>query len=200
MRTPRTVTRREKVEKVLKKKQPDLTLVFENVTNPHNIYAITRTCDSMGILDIHAVYNENQTMPKPQKSGKKSSSSGTKWININRHSNIENCVNGLKEEGFIICCTDLREDSVSIYDFDFTQKLALIVGNERYGVSENVAKLSDYNLYIPMIGMIRSLNVSVATAVILYEAFRQRRNAGMYNGIRLTENEYQKLYEEWINK
>jgi tRNA (guanosine-2'-O-)-methyltransferase len=200
MRTPRTVSRREKVERVLKKKQPDLTLVFENVNNPHNIYAITRTCDSTGILDIYAVYDENQSMPKPQKSGKKSSSSGIKWINIHQYSNVEKCIDKLKEDDFIICCTDLREDSISIYDFDFTQKIALIVGNERYGVSENVAKMSDYNLYIPMIGMIRSLNVSVATAVILYEAFRQRQVAGMFDNQRLLENEYQRLFEEWINK
>jgi len=200
MRTTLPITRSEKVEKVLKKKQPDLTLVFENVNNPHNIYAITRTCDSVGVLEIHAVYENNKKMPNPQKSGKRSSSSGNKWIKINNHTNIIECIDSLRNDGYKICCTDLRETSMSIYDFDFTQKVALIVGNERYGVSENVAKNSDYNLYIPMLGMIRSLNVSVATAVILYEAFRQRNEKGMYDKCRLCEEIYQKLYKEWILK
>lgn len=200
MRALRTVTRREKVTKVLSKKQPDLTMVFENVNNPHNIFAITRTCDSVGIMDIHAVYGNGKKMPDPKKNGKNSSSSGNKWININHHSDINKCVKELRENGFNICCTDLRENSISVYDYDFTQKTAIIVGNERYGVSENVADISDYNLYIPMEGMIRSLNVSVATAVILYEAYRQRMVKGMYNEQRLDDEAYEKLYNEWIQK
>ncbi len=200
MQTDRVVTREEKVERVLKKKQPDLTLVFEEVKNPHNIYAITRTCDSMGILDIHAVYKNGSSMPSPQKSGKRSSSSGNKWININSHSNIDSCMEKLKKDGFLICCTDLRKDSINIYDFDFTQKIALVVGNERYGVSDEMSKQADHNLFIPQVGMIRSLNVSVATAVILYEAYRQRLVKGHYDGCKLPQKEYENLRKEWMLK
>lgn len=199
MQTKKMITRKEKVKKVLEKKQPDFTIVFENVNNPHNVYAITRTCDSVGILNIHAVYNEGK-MPNPQKSGKRSSSSGNKWINIIQHNDIFKCIESLKKENFMICCTDLRENAISIYDFDFTQKIALVIGNERYGVSEKVAKSSDYNLYIPMLGMIRSLNVSVATAVILYEAYRQRNEKNFYNEKKLNNDEFNRLYSEWINK
>jgi tRNA (guanosine-2'-O-)-methyltransferase len=196
-----TVNRREKVKKVLKKKQTDLTLVFENVSNPHNIYAITRTCDSVGIMEIYAIYNEGNEMPDAKKSGKKSSSSGNKWIKINYYSDIIECINALKSKGYTICCTNLREGSSrSIYDFDFTNKVAIVVGNERFGVSKKVTEVSDYNIYIPMIGMIRSLNVSVATAVILYEAYRQREAKGFYDKCQLETSEYNKLYEEWIRK
>jgi tRNA (guanosine-2'-O-)-methyltransferase len=199
MKTERAITRKEKIERVLKKKQPDLTVVFEGVNNPHNVYAITRTCDSIGIMDVHAVY-ENGTMPSPQKSGKRSSSSGNKWIQIKQHNNIDTCLHNLRNEGFEICCTDLRKDSISIYEFDFTKKIALIVGNERYGVSEKVSNISDYNLYIPMEGMIRSLNVSVATAVILYEAYRQRSINGHYDKCKLSDKDFNKIFNEWMLK
>ncbi len=199
MQSDRTITRSEKIKKVLSKKQTDLAVVFEGVNNPHNVYAITRTCDSIGILDIFAVYKNNE-MPSPQKSGKRSSSSGNKWIKINHRDKIDECIQELKDKNFTICCTDLRKDSISIYDFDFTKKIALIVGNERYGVSEEVSKNSDYNLYIPMEGMIRSLNVSVATAIILYEAYRQRLLKGHYDYKKLSDIEYNRLYNEWMLK
>ncbi len=200
MQVDKVVTREEKIERVLKKKQPDFTLVFEEVKNPHNIYAITRTCDSMGILDMHAVYKKGSSMPSPKKSGKRSSSSGNKWINVINHDDIDECMESIRNEGFLICCTDLRKDSVSIYDFDFTRKIALVVGNERYGVSDSMSKHADHNLFVPQIGMIRSLNVSVATAVILYEAYRQRLDKGHYNKCKLSPLEYKNLHDKWMLK
>ncbi|MCK5075535.1 MAG: tRNA methyltransferase [Calditrichia bacterium] len=192
-----TEARKEKIENVLKCRQPDLTVVFENIFDPHNVSAILRSCDAVGILETYLLYT-NTTYPKL---GKKSSASAKKWIKQNRYDDYAELKTALKEKGFKIYATHVDASAKTIYEVDWAEPSALIMGNEHFGVSEEALEISDERIYIPQTGMIQSLNVSVATAVILYEAYRQRNEKGFYDSVRLEKEQYDALYNEWaVNK
>ncbi len=196
MKKFRTEKRIKKIESVIRKRQFDLTVVLENIHDPHNVSAIYRTCDAIGIASVNLLY----TIESFPKLSKTSSSSAVKWIETLKHSNAEECFRTLRNKGFKIYATLLDDKAKNIYDVDWTEKCAIVLGNEHRGVSEEAAKFSDELVYIPMHGMIQSLNVSVATAVILYEAQRQRALKGHYNNSSLTDKEIKKLIIEWAEK
>ncbi|WP_439506477.1 TrmH family RNA methyltransferase [Sediminibacterium sp.] len=173
-----TPSRAEKINQVLSKRQSGLTVVMENVHDPHNIYAVMRTCDAVGIQDIYVL---NTELPREGYFGIKSSSSANKWLTIHQFDNVQSCFSALREKYDLIYTTYLGETSKSVYEIDFTQRVALVFGNEHKGVSYEAQALSDGNFIIPQVGMIPSLNISVACAVAIYEAFRQRKQAGMYD-------------------
>ena len=191
-----TERRREKFASVLRHRQPNLTLVMEDIHDPHNVSAVLRSADAVGILDVQLVYM-NEEFPKL---GKKSSASAVKWIHRRKFTSIKECYDKLHAEGFTIFATQIGKKSRSIYDVDLTKKVALVFGNEHRGVSSEAADLADGLIQIPMAGMIQSLNVSVACAVTLYEAFRQRQRAGMYEQSAMQPDEIQKLFDEWTKK
>ncbi|HFB67420.1 MAG TPA: RNA methyltransferase, partial [Calditrichae bacterium] len=154
------------MERVLRNRQLDLRVVCENIHDPHNVSAILRTCDAAGVGMVHLLYTHEEF---PQL-GKKSSASAKKWIDIQRHRSFEELQQALHRDGMTIYATHLGERAISIYDVDWTQPSAIIMGNEHRGVSDEALAIADANVYIPQFGMIESLNVSVATAIILYEA------------------------------
>ena len=189
-----TRERQQKIERVLANRQNNLTVVLENVHDPHNISAVMRSCDAVGVQEIYVL---NTKIPQHTKWGERSSSSAHKWLTIHQHTDILECVTALKTRYEKILTTHLSSDAVSLYEVDLTRKLALVFGNEREGVSEELRVLSDGNFIIPQVGMIRSLNISVACAVTLYEAYRQKQAAGHYNHQSLTESEYFLLSKQW---
>ncbi len=192
----RSEHRTEKVHSVLRNRQPDLTVVMENIHDPHNVSAVLRSCDAVGILQVELLYN----LEKFPRIGKKSSSSASKWLNVRRHKTVDDCYTTLRTEGFKIYATHLGTSAVSLYDVDFTTKVALVFGNEHRGVSEEAATKADGNFIIPMVGMIQSLNISVACAVSLYEAMRQRLARGHYNSSKLSPSDLQLLFDDWIER
>lgn len=191
-----TIRRVERMIRVLKHRQPDLTVVCENIHDPHNVSAILRSCDAVGIEQVQLLYTDHE-FPKL---GKKSSASAKKWIDIRRYQCSADLRQALKADHFQIYATQLSGHSVSIYDIDWTRPSAIIVGNEHQGVSEEVLQIADNSIYIPMLGMVQSLNVSVATAVILYEACRQRLINGQYPNPELTQEKLSAMLERWQEK
>ena len=189
-----TPEREERLKNVLQKRQPDLTVVLENVFDPHNISAVMRTCDAVGIQDIYVL---NTKISKHKKWGAKSSSSAAKWLTIHEYSDASVCFADLRKKFPLILTTHLSSSAISLFEIDFTKPVALIFGNEHDGVSEEIRMLADGNFVIPQVGMIRSLNISVACAVSLYEAFRQKQNASHYNKIKLTGQDQQTLWKNW---
>jgi tRNA (guanosine-2'-O-)-methyltransferase len=189
-----TERRREKFLAVIKQRQPDLTVVMENIHDPHNVSAILRTADAVGILEVQLVYVDTEFPAL----GKKSSASALKWVKRNKFSSIPECYDELRRRGFRIYATRLGKRSRSLYDIDLTEKVALVFGNEHRGVSAEASELADGNIQIPMAGMIESLNVSVACAVTLYEAFRQRQSAGFTQ--KLSNVAIKALFTEWSKK
>ncbi|MBI5726809.1 MAG: RNA methyltransferase [Ignavibacteriales bacterium] len=181
---------------VVRHRQSSLHLVLENIHDPHNVSAIFRSADAVGVPLISLLYN----FEKFPKIGKKSSASAFKWVDRRRFTAVEECYETLHNEGFAIYATTLKDESLSIYDVDFTKPCAIVMGNEHRGISDEVASLADKTIYIPMMGMVQSLNVSVATAVVLYEIMRQRQRAGMYDSPTLTEEQYLKEVERYLRK
>ncbi|GAB4146486.1 MAG: RNA methyltransferase [Ignavibacteriales bacterium] len=169
---------------------------MEEVHDPHNVSAILRTCDAVGVQNVSLVYNVNK-FPRLSKT---SSASAKKWVNVKHFESIENCFDFYRANGFNVYATTLNSNSKNIYDVDFTKKVAIVLGNEHTGVTKAAEELSDQTIYIPMKGMIQSLNVSVAAAVILYEALRQRTDKKMYDKSILSNEEYEKLIDEWCEK
>ena len=196
MREFLTEKRLAKIEKVISQRQHSLRIVMENIHEPHNVSAIFRTCDAVGVPKVSLLY----TIEEFPKISKVSSSSANKWIEKEKFNDTEKCFDSLREQGFKIYSTLLDENAESIYDIDFTEKVAIVMGNEHRGVSEHAAKLSDKTIFIPMRGMIQSLNVSVATAVILYEAQRQRMLKGMYEKSELSPEEIEKMIDDWSSR
>ena len=192
----RTDKRVEKVKWVLSKRQPSFRVVIENIHDPHNVSAIFRTCDAAGVPKVSLVYN----IDKFPKIGKKSSASAYKWIEREKYKSLEECYNQLRKEKFKIYASSLNSNSKKLYELDFTKKSAIVFGNENRGLSKEAEELADERFFIPMYGMVQSLNVSVSAAITIYEALRQRSLKGLYDKSELSQKELQKLIDEWIKK
>lgn len=189
-----TPARAARITQVLDHRQPDLTVVLENVHDPHNISAVMRTADSVGIQEIYVL---NTKITRHKKFGKKSSASAAGWLTIHHFDDTEACFAALRKKYQKIFATHLGISSQSLYEIDFCEPVALVFGNEHAGVTEGALQLCDENFIIPQVGMVQSLNISVACAVSFYEAFRQRSNNGFYNQPRLIDTDYKTLATEW---
>lgn len=185
--------RLEKFRRVLDKRTPELTIVLENVSDPHNLSAALRSCDAVGIMEVNLVYYGGQAFPKIIN---ESSASAGKWLNANRFNSVNDCFTALRKQNKKIYTTHLAKDAISIYDLDLSEPVALVFGNEHLGVSEEAYNLADGNFMIPQVGMVQSLNISVACAVSLYEAFRQRQAKGKY----YDENTILSMLEKWVRR
>ncbi|MCL4510418.1 MAG: RNA methyltransferase [Bacteroidetes bacterium] len=186
----------EKLSRALRYSQPDLTVVLENIHDPHNVSAVLRTCDAVGIRTVNLLYTA-ESFPKI---GRKSSASANKWVARKNFRSVKTCYDSLRADGFIIAASVVGEKSVSLYEMDLRQKIALVFGNEHRGVTEDAASFADLRFQIPMYGMVQSLNVSVACAITLYEALRQRMTSGDHGRQKISKEELQRLLDEWIKK
>lgn len=189
-----TPERYERLTSVLNKRQPDLTVVLENVFDPHNISAVMRTCDAVGIQDIYIL---NTKIPPHRKWGAKSSSSAARWLSIHQYTDAGECFNDLRKRFKKVFTTHLSSDAVALHEMNLTESVALVFGNEHSGVSDEIIAMADGNFIIPQVGIIKSLNISVACAVTLYEAFRQKKAAGHYDMARLDGKRLAELKELW---
>ena len=189
-----TPERTEKLTRVLSHRQPDLTVVLENVFDPHNISAVMRTCDAVGVQEVFIL---NTKIPRHNKFGARSSSSATKWLTVHAFEDAVACFSAIRLRYDRILTTHLGESSVGLYELDLTRPTALVFGNERTGVSDEIRALADGNFLIPQVGIIQSLNISVACAVTLYEAYRQKEQAGHYHRSDLESPLKQKIWSDW---
>ncbi|MBN8785291.1 MAG: RNA methyltransferase [Terrimonas ferruginea] len=192
-----TPERKQKLSRVLSSRQFDLTVVLENVFDPHNISAVMRTCDAVGIQDIFIL---NTRIPRHPKFGPRSSSGAAKWLTVHQFEDTEACFKAVRSRYSRVYTTHLADDAVSLYDMNLTESVALVFGNEHTGVSDEIRAIADGNFLIPQMGIISSLNISVACAVSLYEAFRQKNLAGHYNRSDLHSELKQQLLQEWSVK
>lgn len=167
-----TPEREAKIRSMMSRRFPSLVVVFEDVDDPHNLGAMLRTCDAVGVGEVRLVYPTKA--PRMRELKTKSAASAAKWLNIKKDLSISRCISALHRRGFTVLVTALDVRGKSQWEFDFTDKVAIIVGNEHRGASIDALRLADGIITIPMRGMVQSLNVSVATAVVLEEALRQR--------------------------
>jgi len=189
-----TPERATKINKVLENRQNDLTVIIENVTDPHNIAAVMRTCDAVGISEIFVL---NTKINNHKRFGTRSSSSAQKWMHTHQFTDMQECLSVVRKKYNRIYATHLGEESKSIYEMNFIEPIALVFGNEKRGVSDEIRALCDGNFIIPQVGMISSLNISVACAVTIYEAFRQKDVQNHYEKRKLTPSEKDSLFDYW---
>jgi tRNA (guanosine-2'-O-)-methyltransferase len=177
---------------VLARRQPDLTVLAEDVHKPHNVAALLRTCDAVGALELHAVSSRG-SFDRPR-----IITGGTRdWVPARTHPSIEAAVSHLKSNNFQIVAAHFSESSQDYRSLDYTRPTAFLMGSELMGVSARAAALADQHVVIPMRGLVESLNVSVAAALLLYEAARQREVAGLYDTVRLAPERFDALLFEW---
>ena len=166
--------RQEKIERVIDNRQEGI-IVLENVADPHNAAAVWRTAETFGFQKIYLVYSKEKAI-NPKKIGKASSSSANKWLSFKVFKSIDLCYAELRKNGYKIYATVLDQEAKKISDIKFKEKrVAIILGNEHRGLSESAIKGSDVKIYIPMKGMVQSLNISVTAAILMYEVDRQRQ-------------------------
>ncbi|HBY38992.1 MAG: tRNA (guanosine(18)-2'-O)-methyltransferase TrmH [Pseudomonadota bacterium] len=185
-----TPERYQRIREMLAKRQTDLTVCLENVHKPHNVSAVVRTCDAIGIHKVHAVW-ENQYRVR---SG--TAMGSQQWVNVDTHENVTDAIGALKAQNMQVLVTHLSDKAVDFRDIDYTKPTAILFGQEKYGVTDEAIAMCDQDIVIPMVGMVQSLNVSVAAALVLYEAQRQRQIAGMYDVQHLSEEECQRMLFE----
>ncbi|WP_068546200.1 tRNA (guanosine(18)-2'-O)-methyltransferase TrmH [Thalassotalea crassostreae] len=171
-----TPERHQRILEMLNKRQVDLTVCMEGVHKPHNLAAVVRTCDAIGVSDVHAVW-KNERM----RVGASSAVGSHNWVDVHSYDNTKDAITRLKEQGMQVLVTNLSDTAVDFREIDYTKPTAIILGQEKFGASDEALAMADQDIVIPMVGMVQSLNVSVACAVTLYEAQRQRQLAGMYD-------------------
>ena len=189
-----TPERKQRMESVIRHRQPDIAVVLENVFDPHNLAAVMRTCDAVGIREVFAI---SDAIPKRKNWGYRSSRSANKWVELHHFSRGEDCIAAVRERYQTLLGSSLREGSADLYTLTLTGNIAFVFGNEKYGISEAMAAACDGFFRIPQVGMIQSLNISVACAVTVYEAFRQKSVAGHYANPRLGLSEQQRIIGIW---
>ncbi len=181
-----------KIRRLLEQRQVDLTLVMDNVNKPHNLAAIIRSSDAVGIPVVHAVSS------KPEIRTKQHTAAGaSRWVQVELASSAAPIIDKLKRQGMQVLVATFRPDAVDFRSIDYTRPTAIIVGEELNGPSAEALEMADRSIYIPMSGMVESLNVSVAAALILFEAQRQRELAGMYGTRGYTDAEFKRLLFEY---
>ncbi|MEM8674257.1 MAG: tRNA (guanosine(18)-2'-O)-methyltransferase TrmH [Cyanobacteria bacterium P01_G01_bin.67] len=181
-----------RLKQVLDRRQPDLTVLMEDVHKPHNLSAIIRTCDAVGVFAVHAVNRHSDTPTYSQVA-----QGSEKWVKLHYHPDIKTAIKSLQQNDYKVYAAHLSEDAIDYRQVDYTQPTAILLGTEKWGVTDEAADLVDGHIIIPMQGMVQSLNVSVANAVVLFEAQRQRLQGSLYDKVRLDPETYRKTVFEW---
>lgn len=189
-----TPERYAKLRQVLDLRQPDLTVIADEVHMGRNLSAIMRTCDAVGVTGVHGVE------PKRGFKAFRGTALGShKWVEWTLHRDVAEPISQLQGQGFQVVAAHLSAEAVDFREVDYTRPTALLLGTEKYGVSDQALASVDRHITIPMMGMVESFNVSVACAIILAEAQRQRLAAGQYDKPRLDKQSYQRLLFRWAH-
>ncbi len=191
-----TPQRQKKVKEVLDHRQKDLVVVLENIDDPHNIGAILRSCDAFGVLDVHLLYTQGRA-PRLGELKTKAAASALKWLRLTKWNSAAALIKYLKKKKMKIAVTSLRGRSRDVHSVDCIAPLAFVLGNEHTGVSLEMIKAADMNARIPMVGFVQSFNVSVAAAILLYEAYQQREKVGKYLKASFNKIEQKKILKNW---
>ncbi len=187
-----TPKRYAKLRSVLDRRQPDLTVLLDNVHKPHNFSAIVRSCDAVGAFEAHAVWPDPKLKPNHMSSG------GTgKWVQVRVHPDLHTAVSALRDNGLQIVAAHPDEDALDFRQVDYTRPTAILLGAELDGVSDAGLRHADVHVAVPMAGMVESLNVSVAAGILLFAAQRQREAAGLYDHSRVDAEIYSRTLFEW---
>ena len=184
----------DRIKNVLNCRMNNLTVLVEAVNKPHNLSAILRTCDAAGVFEANFICRKNEI-----KTFNSTAQGSQKWVKLNNHETTISAISELKNKGFKLYGTTLNEKSIDYRYFDYSEDTCFVLGAEKWGLSDELRSKVDESIFIPMSGMVQSLNVSVAGSILLFEAIRQRKSKGLlpFDGEGLSAKEYQKTLFEW---
>ena len=184
----------ERIKNVLNCRMKNLTVLVEAVNKPHNLSAILRTCDAAGVFEANFISEKDKV-----KTFNSTAQGSQKWVKLNNHETTISAVSELKKKGFKLYGTTLNERSTDYRNFDYSENTCFVLGAEKWGLSDQLISKVDESIFIPMSGMVQSLNVSVAASILLFEAIRQRESKGLLplNGEGLSAEEYENTLFEW---
>jgi len=184
----------KRIKSILNKRIQNLTVLVEGVSKPHNLSAILRTCDAAGVFEANFICNKNEVL-----TFNSTAQGSQKWVKLNYHSSSIDAAKTLKKKGFKLFGTTLNNKSIDYRKLDFTKNTCFVLGAEKWGLSDDLIGEVDECIYIPMYGMVQSLNVSVAASILIFEAIRQRDQMGLLpqNGEGIDQKQYQKTLFEW---
>jgi tRNA (guanosine-2'-O-)-methyltransferase len=188
----------QRFEQILDQRTRHLTVVLEDIYQPHNASAVLRTCECMGVQDLHVIENENEYNVNPD-----IVVGSSKWITIKKYNkkkknNTLICFRKLKEQGYRIVATSPHKDDCLIHELPIDQKTALVFGNEGKGLSDVAMKNADAFVRIPMFGFTESFNISVSAALCMYELLPRIRQSDL--SWRLSDNERDILMVDFAMK
>ena len=184
----------ERIKNVLNCRMKNLTVLVEAVNKPHNLSAILRTCDAAGVFEANFICEKDKV-----KTFNSTAQGSQKWVKLNNHETALSAVSELKKKGFKLYGTTLNERSTDYRNFDYSENTCFVLGAEKWGLSDQLISKVDESIFIPMSGMVQSLNVSVAASILLFEAIRQRESKSLipFKGEGLNAKEYEKTLFEW---
>ena len=184
----------ERIKNVLNCRMKNLSVLVEAVNKPHNLSAILRTCDAAGVFEANFICEKDKV-----KTFNSTAQGSQKWVKLNNHETTISAVSELRKKGFKLYGTTLNERSTDYRNFDYSENTCFVLGAEKWGLSDQLISKVDESIFIPMSGMVQSLNVSVAASILLFEAIRQRDSKGLLplNGEGLSSEEYEKTLFEW---
>ncbi|MEO5585203.1 MAG: RNA methyltransferase [Flavobacteriales bacterium] len=190
--------KRELFEQIAQERTRHVTVVLEDIYQPHNASAVVRTADLLGVQDIHIIENRNKYTVNPDVT-----LGSSKWTNMIRYRDRENdnaftCVNALKEKGYRIVATSPRADSVTPETIPLDRPMAFCFGTELTGLSDGMMAHADTFLRIPMHGFTESYNISVSAAIVLYTVMQRLRSSDVK--WRLEESAIDALKLSWARK
>ncbi|MEK7631957.1 MAG: RNA methyltransferase [Patescibacteria group bacterium] len=189
--------RQQKLQQVASQRQAGFIVVLEDIHDPHNAAAILRTCDAFGVQDVWFIFNKEKAY-NPKRVGKSSSSSANKWLTFRIFKSVAECKAALKRLKYESVGTVLRPGAEDFTKVKLTTKrIALWVGNEHAGLSEQAIEACDRLLMLPMRGFVESLNVSVMTAICIYEVTRQREGGKHFQR---SKTDIAKLIRDFTNR
>ena len=160
-----TPERLNKIERVVEKRSDYFVPVLEDLYDRGNVSAVMRSSEAFGFYKMHIIQSSEAF-----KESKRVTQGADKWLDVYKWMNTKDCITNLKEEGYKVYSTSLSDDAVSFMDLDFSQKTAVVLGNEKEGVSKEALSLSDGNVLLPMEGFTQSFNISVAAALCFQAA------------------------------
>ncbi|MAO64452.1 MAG: rRNA methyltransferase [Balneola sp.] len=193
-----TESRWERIQEIVQKRTRHLTVVVEDIYQPHNASAVLRSCDGFGIQDVHIIENKNEFEPSSQVT-----IGADQWLTIHRYNqpkvdNTELCFNTLKEQGYKVIATTPHKEDTNLNALDISGKTALVFGSEIDGISDRAMELADGFMKIPMFGFSESFNISVSAAVCLYNLTRRLRTSEIPWPLDTEEMEELKL--KWLRQ
>ncbi|HCI71870.1 MAG TPA: rRNA methyltransferase [Balneola sp.] len=190
----------KRMNEVLDLRTQHITVVLEDIYQPHNASAVLRSCDGFGIQDVHVIETNNEFDASSEVT-----IGADQWLSIHRYNkpkadNVSKCFSTLKEKGYQIVATTPHENDHNLDELDISKPTALVFGTELEGVTAQVLEQADSFVKIPMSGFSESFNISVSAAICLYDTSTRLRNTVSRSDWGLSEERREELLLEWVKQ